>query len=153
MTSVEVDDETFYPKSRKEAKRWLEQSKSDLACAKWLLEAGPSFNAQACFHCHEVVEKCLKAMLYYFRGISGKLRESHKVQDLVRNVSKEITTLDDTVKQSVTRVAEYYLSTRYPNCQPSHIVPARAFKEKEAHMAVDAASKILTFVEEDCFKE
>ena len=49
--------------------------------------------------------------------------------------------------QSVTAVAGYYLNTRYPNRQRFNIVPAEAFDKSEAQKAVDAALKVLAYVE------
>ena len=59
-----------------------------------------------------------------------------------------IADLDDTVMESVKRVANYYLPTRYPNRQPFSVVPAEAFDKNEAEAAVDAASKVLEYVKQ-----
>jgi HEPN domain-containing protein len=131
--------------------RWLEQSKSDLEGARWLLQSGPPFSALACFQSHQVVEKCLKAMLFYGCGISGGLLGSHDVLELASKLRGEIPEEED--MQSVRRVTKYYLSTRYPNRQPSNVVPAEAFGKNEAEMAVDAASKVLELVDEYCLEE
>ncbi len=124
--------------------RWLKQSKNDLDNARWSLQSGPPFSAHACFQSHQVVEKCLKAMLFYSCGISGRLLESHKVREL----GEETRIADDTVMESVKRVANYYLPTRYPNRQPFSVVPAEAFDKNEAEAAVDAASKVLEYVKQ-----
>ena len=145
-TGDEVEDERFYPMDREEAIRWLKQSRSDLAGAKWLLQSGPPFNALACFHSHQVVEKCLKAMLYHYCGISGSLRDSHGVVDLAESLKEETGRPDTTTMDSVRKVSRYYLNTRYPNCQPFNIVPADAFDADKAEEAVDAASKVFEYV-------
>jgi HEPN domain-containing protein len=94
-----------------------------------------------------VVEKCLKAMFFYCCGISGGLLSSHDVTELATKLREKTSPPNDTDMQSVRRIAGYYLSTRYPNRQPSHIVPAEAFNENEAKLAVDAASKVYALVE------
>jgi HEPN domain-containing protein len=132
---------------------WLEQSKSDLEGARWLLQSGPPFSALACFQSHQVVEKCLKAMLFYYCGIAGGLLGSHEVLDLASKLREEIKIPEEEDMQSVRRVAKYYLSTRYPNRQPPNVVPAEAFNKNEAEMAVDAASKVLELVDEYCLEE
>ena len=130
--------------------RWLKQSKSDLDNARWSLQSGPPFSAHVCFQSHQVVEKCLKAMLFYNCGVSGQLLGSHDVVELACKLREETGEPDEEVMQSVTRVANYYLPTRYPNRQPFNIVPAEAFNKNDAEAAVDAASKVLQFVDEYC---
>lgn len=139
----EIEDTISYPKSREEAERWFQQSKSDLASARWLLQSGPPFSAHACFQSHQVVEKCLKAMMFSHVGISGRLLESHKL-DLLAGWLRDTTgMLDEEDILLVNRVSHYYLSTRYPNRQPRNIVPAEAFDKYEAEKAVDAATKLI----------
>lgn len=151
-TGDEVEDEIFCSMDRQEAIRWLKQSKSDLAGAKWLLQSGPPFNALACFDSHEVVEKCLKAMLYRYCGISGSLLVSHRVLGLAECLRKESGRPDTTTMDSVRKVSGYYLTTRYPNRQPFDIVPAEAFDLNEAEEAVDAASKVFEYAK-NCLEE
>lgn len=146
-TIDEAEDERFFPKDPKEARRWLQQSISDLDVAKWLLQSGPPFNAHACFQSQQVVEKCLKAMFFNFCGISGRCLENHKVVELGEELKKEIGLPDEMIMKWVRVVMGYYLKTRYPNCQPLYVVPAKAFDKREAEEAVDAASKVLEYVE------
>ena len=142
------EDKKFYPKDQEIAIRWLKQSKSDMGSARWLLRSGPPFSAHACFQSHQVVEKCLKAMLYYCCGISGESLGSHDVEDLAYKLRDETERIDDMLIQSVKSVAKYYLCTRYPNRQPYNAVPAEVIEKNEAEIAIDAASKILEFVDE-----
>jgi HEPN domain-containing protein len=150
-TREEVEDDIFHPKSHDEAKRWSRQSKIDLENAQWLLRTGPLFSAHACFQSHQVVEKCLKAMLYYYWGISGVLLKSHKVGELADQLRRGKPRMPDEVMKSVGKVANYYLPTRYPNWQPFDTIPANAFNEDQAEAAADAASKVLKYVEH-CLK-
>ena len=63
------------------------------------------------------------------------------------NILREDTGLPDvTVMKWMRTVSDYYLSSRYPNCQPFNVVPAEAFDLNEAESAVDAASKVLEYV-------
>lgn len=145
-------DEKFYEKKREEAFRWLKQAESDLAGAKWLLRSGPPFNALACFNSHEVVEKCMKAMFFYYCGISASSLGSHDVMELADILKEDTEWLPDvTVMKWLRTVSDYYVSPRYPNCQPFNVVPAEAFDLNQAESAVDAASKMLEYVK-DCFR-
>ena len=89
-------------------------------------------------------------MLYHCYGISGQLLGSHDVVELACKLREETSKPDEEDMQSVKRVAKYYLNTRYPNRQPFNIVPADAFDKNEAEAAVNAASKVLEFVDEYC---
>ncbi|XP_028400651.1 sacsin-like [Dendronephthya gigantea] len=146
-TTDKAEDERFFSKDRNEARRWLQQSINDLDGAKWLLQSGAPFNAHACFQSQQVVEKCLKAMFFNFCGISGRSLENHKVLELGEELKKEIGLPDEMVMKWVRIVTGYYLKTRYPNCQPPYVVPAKAFDKREAEEAVEAASKMLHYVE------
>ena len=86
-------------------------------------------------------------MFFHCCGISGGLLISHDVTELATKLREKTSLLNDTDMQSVRRIAGYFLSTRYPNRQRSHIVPAEAFNENEAKLAVDAASKVYALVE------
>lgn len=141
------DPEIWFPKNREEALRWVEQCKIDLESAKWLLAADPPFSSVACFQSQQVAEKCFKALLFANCGISNKLLESHDLGALGDKVKEKTETTKKTV-QLAKRVMHYYLSTRYPNRQPSHRVPGMAFTEDEAEIAIDAASKLLEIVED-----
>ena len=92
-------------------------------------------------------------MLFHSYGIPGHLLDSHKIDGLAKKLIEETGKPDGEAMQSVRKVAWYYLNTRYPNRQPSNVVPAEAFDKNEAEEAVDAASKALEFVEEYCLQE
>ena len=85
-------------------------------------------------------------MLYYCCGISGDSLGSHEVEELAFELPKE-SKLPDDMFQSVSKVSRYYQPSRYPNRQPSNAVPAEVIKKKEAENAIDAASKVLEFVD------
>jgi HEPN domain-containing protein len=44
---------------------WLNKAEHDLISAQRLLEIEPMILDNACFHCQQAVEKCLKAYLIY----------------------------------------------------------------------------------------
>jgi HEPN domain-containing protein len=47
-------------------KTWIEKAEHDLMSAQRLLEIEPMILDNACFHCQQAVEKCLKAFLISF---------------------------------------------------------------------------------------
>jgi HEPN domain-containing protein len=44
---------------------WLDKARHDLISAQRLLEIEPMILDNACFHCQQAIEKCLKAFLIY----------------------------------------------------------------------------------------
>ena len=46
-------------------KSWLNKAEHDLLSAQRLLEIEPMILDNACFHCQQSIEKCLKAFLIY----------------------------------------------------------------------------------------
>ena len=44
---------------------WLKKAEHDLLSAQRLLEIEPMILDNACFHCQQAIEKCLKAFLVY----------------------------------------------------------------------------------------
>ncbi|XP_028400948.1 sacsin-like [Dendronephthya gigantea] len=148
-TEDHTEDEKFFEKEPGEAKRWLRQSESDLGGARWLLRCGTPYNAIACFQSHQVVEKCLKALLFHHCGISGKLLRSHDVEDLAIKFTEETGLMDEIAMESVERFSNYYLNTRYPNRHPFDVAPCEAFSDDEAETAVEEASKLFDFADNE----
>ena len=125
----------------------MEQSKTDLESARWLLESDPPFSSHVCFQSHQVAEKCFKALLFADCGISDQLLGSHDLQEIGCKVGEK-TEVTKKAFEFAKRVMDYYLTTRYPNRQPSHVVPAQAFNKNQAETAFDAASKLLKIVKD-----
>ena len=94
-------------------------------------------------------------MFFHYRsGISSSLLGLHKLIPLAESLKEETKPEgpDEKVMKWVKKVAEYYLSPRFPNRQPFNVVPAEAFDLNEAEEAVDAASKVLDYVK-NCLQE
>jgi HEPN domain-containing protein len=53
------------PALRNYIESWLEKAGHDLISAQRLLEIEPMILDNACFHCQQAIEKCLKAFLAY----------------------------------------------------------------------------------------
>ena len=67
--------------SEADGRRWLSQAENDLGAAQLMVER--AFYAQACFMCHQVAEKALKALAYY-RGDRYVL--GHSLLELLREI-------------------------------------------------------------------
>ncbi len=126
---------------RIEAKRWLQQAQADLAVVHTLWSA--AHYAAACFHSQQAAEKALKAVLYAY---GARVVLGHSVQELARQC--EVHDADfASVREEATRLDQFYLATRYPNCLPAPAIPSEAFTNSQAQTAQAAAEHIIYVVE------
>jgi sacsin len=128
---------------RSMGRMFLEQAKADLSVAEAVFEAGdrdPRRYAAVCFHCHEVVEKALKGLLFIYQGISYEHQRKHNIGYFLR--AADFAGCPSRLKKNAERinVKNYYLDTRYPDQR--HVVPASAYSREEAEEALEAARAV-----------
>ena len=127
------------PDLKKEAQRWLLQSKRDLDDARYSSE-GKRYNL-VCFLAQQSAEKACKAYLYS-QGIEEVW--GHSVAELCSDacgLDSDFTKM----KQYAASLDKYYIPTRYPNGLPGGI-PADVYQEEDAIHALSYASKIVEFI-------
>ncbi|MCH7761885.1 HEPN domain-containing protein [candidate division TA06 bacterium] len=127
-------------KAREEASRWIRQAEDDLRGAEILLKE--RFYDKACFISHQVIEKSLKAYLY-FQGEAKVL--GHSLLSLCDRTSG----YDDSFKafrKRLKAIEGYYVDTRYPNSIEDSYIPTEFFEEEDAKDAFTLAGEILSFV-------
>ena len=122
---------------------FVEQAEADLSVAKAVFEAGDSDNrryAAVCFHCHEVVEKALKGLLFIHRGISDVHRRRHNIGYFLG--AADFPGCPPRLKKNAERInaKNYYLNTRYPDQR--RVVPATVYSRGEAEEALLAARAV-----------
>ena len=122
---------------------FVEQAEADLSVAEAVFEAGDSDNrryAAVCFHCHEVVEKALKGLLFIHRGISDVHLRRHNIGYFLG--AADFPGCPPRLKRNAERInaKNYYLNTRYPDQQ--HVVPATVYSRGEAEEALLAARAV-----------
>lgn len=64
---------------------WLDKAEHDLMSAQRLIEIEPVILDNACFHCQQAMEKCLKAYLIY-NGFD--VQKTHDIIDLLVDCAK-----------------------------------------------------------------
>lgn len=123
----------------REFERWMAMARRTLRSARVDMEAG-DFN-WACFKAHQAAESAIKALLY---GI-GKPVRGHSLTYLMGEVAKFIE-----VKEEVFDLCRYldklYVPTRYVDSW-SEGVPYEYFAEKDAEEAMEAAERVISFIE------
>jgi HEPN domain-containing protein len=124
---------------KKEASRWLEQSRRDLDDARY--NASGNRHNVACFLSQQAAEKALKAYLY----AGGKtLVWGHSVDELCRQAATAAPEFDS-LRRRVGKLDRFYIPTRYPNGLPGGL-PSESFDDRDSQQALDLAREAIEFV-------
>lgn len=119
--------------SRKEAERWWNQAQNDLGYAELGLSGG--YYAQACFQCHQVAEKALKAV--HYAQFDKRFVAGHSLVSLSRDLD-----FPESLKNNLPILDQYYIPTRYPNGLPDS-APYEVYTAEQAQHAVQVAREVL----------
>jgi HEPN domain-containing protein len=122
-----------------EARRWLEQAVSNLACARWLGQG--QMWAQACFFCQQAAETALKAVLIH---AGERNLRTHSTTRLIKQAGDYHPAFADMLRDTP-RLDRHYVGTRYPNgvaASQSDIWEERDFRDAES-----LATKIVQLAE------
>ncbi|MEW5866369.1 MAG: HEPN domain-containing protein [Bacillota bacterium] len=123
-----------------EARRWVLQAQRDLDDARYASDGG-RFNL-ACFLAQQAAEKALKGFLY---SEGAETVWGHSVAELCLDAAE----IDVDFKKLIGVAGpldKYYIPTRYPNGLPGGI-PADAYTEGDAQMALSMAQQVLDFIQ------
>ena len=152
------------PIDSNKAKMWLVQAKADLLAAHFLHNettntdeedsyqlAGNEtdvcrFPALVCFLSHDVVEKCLKGVLYAKRGFFGHLQDSNIVVELMEMINETSDfnqQFKDVVRECAMQINEHVAKSRYPHYQVPPCAPAEVYTVFQAAEALSAATKMM----------
>jgi len=103
---------------------WLDKAEEDLRAAFTLMRHGEDVNDAAAFHCHQCIEKALKAYLirHYKRHFDG-----HNLTFLCRTAQKADPRFYDWLDESAA-LNRLYIETRYPADLTLDIDDARLLK-------------------------
>jgi len=122
--------------SEADGRRWLSQAENDLGAAQLMVER--AFYAQACFMCHQVAEKALKALAYY-RGDRYVL--GHSLIELLREIVGTFPEMSQ-FESLMGVLNQYYVPTRYPDALPGG-TPFETYNQRQAEEAVGGASSLV----------
>lgn len=115
---------------------WLKKASEDLQVAKTIVaRKNPAW--AACFHCHQVAEKALKALLLYTTSSYPKEHDLIKLAGSVKQAG--ITT--DVIGVALKTLADYYVGTRYPTKKSYELTHRRARE------AIKHSEQVLKFVQ------
>ena len=113
---------------------WMLKAQNDLKAAEILYEEdGPSDTL--CFHCHQSVEKFLKAFLVFNK------EKFPKVHDLVflANLCKKTDADFEEIKDELIILSRYYIESRYPS-------DTAFYPREECKKVLDIAEKLTQFI-------
>ena len=112
---------------------WLDKAEHDLMSAQRLIEIEPVILDNACFHCQQAMEKCLKAYLIY-NGFD--VQKTHDIIDLLVDCAKY-----DSIFAAIDPldINAYAVRARYPD---SNLMPTK--EEAESYYQLALRIKSLT---------
>ena len=137
----------YAPPQPTEAKRWLSQAEGDLSTCQHLRAASKPFDAAACFMSQQIVEKSLKAALYYECGLTNDQLHTHDIESLAKRVNNLRRWENNQITCLASKVADYYLRTRYPNAISDAKVPHYSF-DGQSREALASAAEVLRLVKQ-----
>lgn len=120
------------PVKMADTRAWLERARMDLRSARVDLAATPPIVGDALFHCQQVVEKTIKALLTWH---DQPFRKTHDLADLGTRLAAIEPALENLLKRAAP-LTEYAWKFRYPGdaCEPP---------KAEADAAVELAREVL----------
>ena len=104
------------------------------------------FPALVCFLTHDVVEKCLKGVLYAKSGLDSSLVTSNMIVQLMEKVEQSANFTQQykqVVKECTMPVCEHIAKSRYPNYQVPPCAPAEVYTVSQATEALAAATRLV----------
>lgn len=110
------------------------------------------FPALICFLCHDVVEKCLKGLMYAKCGLPEILINDSSLTKISTEIEKSPhiqKRIKNTVKECVLQVSEHENRSRYPHYQIPPCAPASVYSSSEAMEALRATRKLMNKIRED----
>ncbi len=112
---------------------WLNKAEHDLMSAQRLLEIEPMILDNACFHCQQAAEKCLKAYLIY-KGLD--VEKTHNIIALLKqcaNFDPVFATIDPL------DINAYAVQGRYPD---TNLMPTKEEAEGYYQLALEIKSLV-----------
>lgn len=116
------------------ANEWAIKGQNDLAAAKIIYqEKGPS--DVICFHCHQAVEKYLKAYLIFKNVHFEKIHYLWKLAELCVVKNKDFLNFEDELKT----LDAYYIESRYPP-------EVKSYSREECKKVLALSEKLTQFI-------
>lgn len=119
---------------------WLDQAAADLRLAR--LACGGGHHEWACFAAQQAGEKAVKALFYFLGGDPW----GHAITKLLADLEDRLE-VPPVAIDAGRRLDRLYILTRYPNGFDAG-KPADYFVEEDSERAIDDASRIVSWVEE-----
>ena len=157
------------------ARWWLQQAKCDYLAAIDMYGAGNlksrdisfsrettdeqipgkpcKFPALVCFLCHDVVEKCIKGLMFLKCGISADAINSNHLLSLYKQMEQSAyisSELKVKIRESVLQITEHCNKSRYPSYHIPPCTPASVYFCTDAFRALEVAHRVIIELQKDC---
>jgi len=122
-------------------KKWLKFAKGDLEGAEILLDSakGDYSYLLAIYHCHQAIEKILKAV------IVEKGKEIKKIHDLIVLLGDSELDLPREFQEYIDKLNPYYQPTRYPDIP--YKGPTLKYNQEVAQGHLEKTKEIFSWIE------
>ena len=123
-----------------DAKKWMNIAERDYAVAVTLNEVHRPLPVEViCFHCHQSVEKSLKAILAYNNADIPKTHDIRMLNGLCKNYTNE--TLIDS--KDAGKVTDFAVETRYVDDDEDYTQDTAEYALKQAKQTLDKVKQAL----------
>ncbi len=109
------------------------------------------YPALVCFLCHDVVEKCIKGIMYAKCGLPDSLIDCRNLNKLCAHIVQSKTCpklVEDALRLASVYVTEHGNSSRYPNYHYPTCAPFLRYSITEAVETIKIVSRLMTKVKE-----
>ena len=119
--------------------KWIKFAGNDMATAMLLFTHGKKMGfayQAAVFHCHQAIEKMLKAVLI------NQDKEGPKIHNLVRLLALTGIKINKKINDSIENISPHYLPPRYPDMEFKSTFPF-SYNSKSTERVLSATKKII----------
>ena len=110
-------------------RQWVRKAEADWGTVQKIEQDNPALNDQICFHCQQVAEKYLKALM---QQLSLPVPRTHNLGSLLQQLEPHDATLRP-LRRRLVNLTRFAVEYRYPGFSAS---------TRQAHAAVRAAALI-----------
>ena len=146
---MEIDD-CFYKRDDIESPE-TDGNESSVVIGSPKVFSDCKYPALVCFLCHDVVEKCIKGIMYAKCGLPNSLVECKVLSSLMTHLGKSglcSKFVEAALQSSIVYVVEHDNRSRYPNYHYPTRAPASCYNVAEAMEALKIVNRLMIMLKD-----
>ena len=151
---MEIDD-CFYKRDDVESPE-TDGTESSVVIGSPKVSSDCKYPALVCFLCHDVVEKCIKGIMYAKCGLPNSLVECNVLSSLMTHLGKSglcSKLIEVALQSSIIYVVEHDKRSRYPNYHYPTRAPASCYSVAEAMEALKIVNRLMIKLKDSDMKD